>query len=115
MSALPVYPLSAVTTNTNPTTPAGRPSRELANFPSGTMIGIRNEIAVVRTNWEVGTQAITRASSDLIEDSQALSIIARFYDIYAPGFQLDNVSLTQMPGLTHEERVIVTEYLTRNV
>jgi len=114
MAALPVYPLSAVTTNTNPTTPAGRPSRELANFPSGTTIGVSNEIAVVRTNWEVGTQITTRASSDLIEDSQALAIIARFYDISAPGFQLSSVSLTQMPGLTHEERVIVAEYLLRS-
>lgn len=114
MSTLPVYPLSAVTTNTNSTTPAGRPGRELANFPSGTTVGVSNDIAVVRTNWEVGTQVITRASSGLIEDSQAFSIISRFYDTSAPGFQLSNVSLTQMPGLTHEERVIVVEYLLRN-
>jgi hypothetical protein len=114
MATLPVYPLSAVTTNTNPTTPLGRPSRELLNFPSGPTIGVSNEISVVRTNWEVGTQLNTRASSALIEDAQAFSIIARFYNINDPGFLLSNVRLTQMPGLTHEERVIVTEYLLRN-
>lgn len=113
--ALPEYPLAAVATNTNPTTPEGRTSRELANFPQGNTVGVSNEIAVVRTNWEVGIQRTTRASSALIEDAQALAVIARFYDISASGFQLSSVNLTQMPGLTHEERVIVTEYLLRSL
>lgn len=114
MSTLPTYPLSAVTTNTNPTTSTGRPSRELANFPSGTTVGVVNDVAIVRTNWEVGNQITTRASSALIEDSQALSVIRRFYNTSAPGFHLSNVRLVQMPGITHEESVIVTEYLLRN-
>ena len=114
MSGLPEYPLSAVVINTNDTTPERRHARELKNFPTGTTIGTNNTIAVVRTNWEVGIQRTTRASSALIEDSQALEIIARFYDISAPGFQLSSVRLVQMPGLTHNERVIVTEYLLRH-
>lgn len=110
-----MFPLSAVSTNTNETTTAGKPSRELANFPQGDTVGDGNQIRIVRTNWEVGSQRTTRASSALIEDAQALSIIQRFYDTSAPGFQLSSVSLTRMPRLTHEERVIVIEYLVRNI
>ena len=115
MSSLPEYPLSAVVPNMNTSTPGERASQELRNFPSGNTVGVVNDIAVVRTDIEVGTQRTTRASSALIEDSQVLSIIQRFYDINSPGFQLSSVSLTQMPGLTHEERVIVSEYLLRNI
>jgi hypothetical protein len=111
MSVLPTYPLSAIQLNNNISTPHNKSSRELDNFPSGNVIGLCNEIMILRTNIEVGTQFVSQSSSSLIEDDQAFSIIQRFYDTSSPSFSLSSVSLNQMSGLTYIERTLVSEYL----
>lgn len=87
----------------------------LNNFPSGTTIGVVNTVSIVRTNWEVGITRITRASSDLLDDTYAISIIQRFYDTSSPTFSLTDVDLNNMPGLSHQERQAVKDYLLRNL
>jgi hypothetical protein len=80
---------------------------ELLNFPSGTTIGLGNEISVIRTDFSVYNYRQNRTLQDIIQDSQALLIIQRY------GLTVETANINLMPGLSSKERRVVLDYLAR--
>jgi len=80
---------------------------ELNNFPIGNVVGISNEIAVVRTDFAVFSYRQNRTIQDVLQDTQALLIIQRY------GLTVETANINLMPGLSSRERRIVLDYLAR--
>jgi len=97
---------------------------ELENFPIGSIVGLSNDIGIVRTNYQIYKVEINQTNRDIMDTQQTqlnyaqANIIIKRYDPAFPTSPTRDQALTfyndifiTITGITLKERRLVDNYL----